>query len=84
MALVRPWGLTRLSPFAKVSAFPPYTMVLDPETQTGLCIMEDGSIVSAKHRKSNRATETRTQAGKGDGGDHKQYDPDTDQDSEED
>ncbi|MEU6034062.1 putative ATP-grasp-modified RiPP [Actinomadura sp. NPDC047616] len=63
---------------------PPYTMVLDPETQTGLCIMEDGSIVSAKHRKSNRATETRTQAGKGDGGDHKQYDPDTDQDSEED
>ena len=38
-----PWGLTRLAPFAAVTIVPPYTMELDPETQTGRCVLEDGS-----------------------------------------
>ncbi|GAA4238573.1 hypothetical protein GCM10022254_55090 [Actinomadura meridiana] len=84
MSMVRPWGLSRRAPFSKVSPVPSYRMVLDPESQTGLCYMGDGSVVTAKHKKSNRATETKTSQNKGDGGDHKQYDPDTDQDSDED
>jgi putative ATP-grasp target RiPP len=79
-----PWGLTRLAPFAKVTVVPPYTMQLDPETQTGLCVTEDGSVITFGHRKSNKATETDTQTNKGDGADHRQYDDDHDQDSEQD
>jgi putative ATP-grasp target RiPP len=79
-----PWGLTRLAPFAAVTVVPPYTIELDPETQTGRCVLEDGSVVNFGHRKTYKATETPTQVSKGDGGDHKQYDPDKDQDSEED
>lgn len=84
MSAHAPWGLTRLSPFAKVSTLPAYTMRLDPETQTGLCVTEDGSVFDFGHRKSNTGTETSTQANKGDGVDHKQYDDDSDQDSDQD
>ena len=84
MTAQSPWGLTRLSPFAKVSTVPPHTMKLDPETQTGLCVMEDGSVINFGHRKTNTGTETKTQNSKGDGGDHKQYDPDSDQDTDQD
>lgn len=79
-----PWGLTRLAPFATVTVVPPYTMTLDPVTQTGICVTSDGSKITFRHRKTYRATETPTQASKGDGRDHKQYDSDKDEDSEED
>ncbi len=79
-----PWGLTRLSPFAAVTVVPQYTMELDPETQTGRCVLGDGSVITFGHRKTYKATETPTQVSKGDGSGHKQYDADKDQDSEED
>lgn len=79
-----PWGLTRLEPFATVTFVPKYTMELDPETQTGNCRLEDGSLVTFKHRKTHTATETPTQVNTGDGQSPKSYDPDEDQDSEED
>lgn len=79
-----PWGLTKLGPFATVTVVPPYTMTLDPETQTGICVTSDGARIAFRHRKTYRATETPTQVSKGDGKNNKQYDPDNDQDSEED
>lgn len=79
-----PWGLTRLEPFATVTVIPPHTLRLDARTQTGTCILEDGSTIGFGHRKSHRATDTPTSFNKGDGQSHKSYDPDSDQDSEED
>jgi putative ATP-grasp target RiPP len=79
-----PWGLTRLSPFATVTVIPPYTMELDPETQTGRGVLADNSVITFGHRKTYKATETGTHTNKGDGASHRQQDPDTDQDSQED
>lgn len=83
-ASLRHWGLTRMAPYLKVSAIPASRMELDPVTQTGRCIAEDGTIIELGHRKSNTGTETTTSQCKGDGGDHKRYDQDIDQDSDQD
>lgn len=57
-----PWGLTRMKPFPRGPQVPDHTIVLDPETQTGRWLNEDGSVapVTDKHKKSMTSKETRT------------------------
>lgn len=58
---VRPWGLTRMEPFPAAEEVPFATVVLDPRTQTGLWLDEDGLELPAldKHRRSNTSKETK-------------------------
>ncbi|MFI6691865.1 putative ATP-grasp-modified RiPP [Streptomyces sp. NPDC050433] len=56
-----PWGLTRMRPFPPGEPFPCTTIVLNPETQMGQWLDEDGVPVpmGGKHQKPSTARETK-------------------------
>lgn len=58
---VTPWGLMRMKPFPRGPQLPGLTIVLDPETQTGRWLGEDGVLVPVmdKHKKSGTSSETK-------------------------
>lgn len=81
---MRPWGVSRMSPYPDVIEFPEYTVAIDPRTQTGRYVDANGAVVHMKHKKSNTATEEKTRASKGDGNSPKAFDEDHQQDSDQD
>ncbi|MEV8389653.1 MULTISPECIES: putative ATP-grasp-modified RiPP [unclassified Streptomyces] len=56
-----PWGLTRMRPFPADARISRPVVVLDPETQTGQWLDEEGTLmwVMGKHKKSRTWTETK-------------------------
>lgn len=80
----QPWGASRMSPYANVAEFPEYTVIIDPDTQTGTYIDASGNMIDMRHRKTNRGTETEVTVQKGDGQGPSTYDKVPDQDTEED
>ncbi|GHH70719.1 hypothetical protein GCM10018793_05190 [Streptomyces sulfonofaciens] len=56
----KPWGLTRMRPFPAGSRVSHSVVVLDPKTQTGLWVDEDGTPVPVtdRHKRSETSKET--------------------------
>jgi putative ATP-grasp target RiPP len=59
--VVAPWGLTRMKPFPHTAALSYVEIVLDPETQIGRWVGEDGRTVPAvdRHKKSRTWKDTK-------------------------
>ncbi|MBV9022765.1 MAG: putative ATP-grasp-modified RiPP [Streptomycetaceae bacterium] len=59
---IRPWGLTRMRPFPATTVLAAASVVLDPDTQTGIWIGEDGLPLPQldRHRRSETSKETKT------------------------
>lgn len=57
----KPWGLSRMKPFPAGSQISHAVVVLDPETQTGQWLGEDGGVVPVmdKHKRSETSKETK-------------------------
>lgn len=57
-----PWGLRRMRPFPSDAVLPPTRIVLDPQTQTGRWLAEDGTTLPAldRHKRSETSRETST------------------------
>ncbi|MGW7004257.1 putative ATP-grasp-modified RiPP [Streptomyces sp. NPDC054933] len=57
-----PWGVRRMKPFPADAVVPETRVVLDPETQTGRWLTEDGTTLPAwdRHKKSETSKETNT------------------------
>ncbi|MFG1879143.1 putative ATP-grasp-modified RiPP [Sphaerisporangium sp. NPDC049003] len=66
----QPWGLTRSAPFTSPTAAP-YSVELDPVTQTGLYRdTTTGQVVEAgKHGTNKQTSKTQRTGGSGDGKD---------------
>lgn len=57
-----PWGIRRMKPFPGGAIVPETRVVLDPVTQTGRWLTEDGAALPAldKHKRSETSKETST------------------------
>ena len=56
--LTRPWGLTRMRPFASAGRLVPARHEVDPETQLGVYFDELGNVVAGPKHGSIRNTRT--------------------------
>ena len=62
-ALIPAFGLRRMRPFPAVAVLPHTHVVLDPVTQTGRWLDQDGTplpVTDARHKKSETNKETKT------------------------
>jgi len=56
----RPWGLTRMRRFPASAVVAASTIVLDPESQTGVWSGPEGPPGMARHKRSETSKETTT------------------------
>ncbi|GLZ15802.1 hypothetical protein Acsp04_60370 [Actinomadura sp. NBRC 104425] len=80
-APVRPWALRRMAPYLRTVNAGIVATGIAPATQIG--VGPDGEAITAKHRRSNVATEGKTATSTGDG-DKPGLDEDHAQDTEQD
>lgn len=76
-----PWGIRRMKQFPAGAVVPETRVVLDPETQTGQWLTDDGDILPAwdRHKRSETSKETSTRTsldGNSDQGSDQQGDSD--------
>ncbi|MGW7004975.1 putative ATP-grasp-modified RiPP [Streptomyces sp. NPDC054933] len=57
-----PWGVRRMKPFPASAVVPETRVVLDPKTQTGQWLTDDGTALLTwdKHKRSQTSKETNT------------------------
>jgi putative ATP-grasp target RiPP len=83
MPCPRPWGLTRLEPFASIDQVEETAVGLDPKTQLGRFESPGGVVTMApgKHSRSRRGTEKSTKTGNRRDGSRSGGDTDHEQDT---